>query len=411
MKLSIIVPSRNRSEYLGYCLKTCLAPADKDIEVIVSDNNSADRTREVVSGIRDSRLRYFNTGKSLSMRQNYEFALKQATGDYIMIIGDDDGLLGNGLQTLRFLIEKYKPDVINWRTIDYRWPRTQPVPENGVLKFSSRYFCGPLHHKNPAEILTAFCNAKTLQYRDGANLYHGCVARHVIETLRQKTGEYFQAQNPDVYSSLANLSVAKSFLWITNPITIGGESEKSQGAASASRQAQTEKQAEISADFRSLSDADPVAPEISMKVRVIIAHTYAILNRVNKLFYEGRLNINHGRWRDAILQDAAHMSPELRHENEVLLKPFFSEIDPQYDPATFPEPRPNVLPDAVGAAKKKKKRGRSVAPHHTETVAAVALWIDAVTGRAHIPAESNAFAALFHLWKVIEMDIKARRTG
>jgi glycosyltransferase involved in cell wall biosynthesis len=411
MKISIIVPTRNRSEYLGYCLATCLAPADKDIEVIVSDNNSTDQTREVVSGIEDSRLRYFNTGKSVSMRQNYEFALSQATGDYLIIIGDDDGLLNNGLKTLRLLIDRYRPDVINWKPINYKWPRTQPTPDNGVLKFSSRYFFGPLHRKHPADILTALCNATVLQYRDGANLYHGCIARPVIDALKMKTGDYFQAHNPDVYSSLANLSVARSFLWITNPITIGGESEKSQGAASASWHAQTEQQAKISADFRSLSDSDPIVAEINMKVRLFSAHTYAVLTRINTLLYEGSLRINHERWRDAIWREAARLPPDLRNENQALLLKCFSEFDPQYHPTAFSAHRAEAPSEASRATKVKRQRGRTVAAHHTKTVATVAQWVDSVTGGAHSPAESATLAALFHLWKVVETEVNTRRTS
>jgi GT2 family glycosyltransferase len=86
MKISIVVPTRNRAEYLPYCLATCLSPNDKHIEVIVSDNNSSDQTRQVISRISDSRLRYFNIGECLSMRQNFEFALSKVTGDYLMFI-------------------------------------------------------------------------------------------------------------------------------------------------------------------------------------------------------------------------------------------------------------------------------------------------------------------------------------
>jgi glycosyltransferase involved in cell wall biosynthesis len=101
LKISIVIPTRNGAPYLRYCIETCLASDDQNLEVIVSDNCSSDNTREVVASFSDNRLHYYNTGASLSMRQNYEFVLPKATGDYIVYIGDDDGFSKNtGLMLL-----------------------------------------------------------------------------------------------------------------------------------------------------------------------------------------------------------------------------------------------------------------------------------------------------------------------
>ncbi|TNE34414.1 MAG: glycosyltransferase, partial [Alphaproteobacteria bacterium] len=45
MKISIIIPTRNRAEFLKYCLATCLLSTDPDLEVVVSDNFSVDDTK------------------------------------------------------------------------------------------------------------------------------------------------------------------------------------------------------------------------------------------------------------------------------------------------------------------------------------------------------------------------------
>ena len=92
LKISIVIPTRNRAIYLKHCIETCLSSNDPDIEVIVSDNNSVDQTQSVVASFSDTRLHYYHTGVDLSMRQNFEFALDKATGDYIFFIGDDEGL-------------------------------------------------------------------------------------------------------------------------------------------------------------------------------------------------------------------------------------------------------------------------------------------------------------------------------
>ena len=93
MKLSIVIPTRERLEYLQESIKTVLAIKDDDIEIIVSDNASEDSTAKILSEIDDIRFKYTNTGKRVSMRANFENGLNVSTGDYIMFFVDDDGVL------------------------------------------------------------------------------------------------------------------------------------------------------------------------------------------------------------------------------------------------------------------------------------------------------------------------------
>lgn len=47
MKLSIIIPTYNEEQYLPYLLETIVAQTWRDFEVIVADNNSTDKTRQL----------------------------------------------------------------------------------------------------------------------------------------------------------------------------------------------------------------------------------------------------------------------------------------------------------------------------------------------------------------------------
>ena len=76
MLISIIIPSRDRALYLKYSVQTALNIQDDNIEIIISDNASTDHTKEVIRGINDRRLKYFNTNKRISMRANFENALR-----------------------------------------------------------------------------------------------------------------------------------------------------------------------------------------------------------------------------------------------------------------------------------------------------------------------------------------------
>lgn len=382
LKISIVIPTRDRGIYLIDCIRTCLMCQDPHIEVIVSDNNSSDDTRAKVDELKDSRLRYFNTGESLSMRQNFEFALSHATGDYIIFIGDDDGVLPHGLATLRRLLEKHAPDVVTWRHITYKWPRTQPVTP-GILKFRYRDFFGPMESTVPSQRLASFCRAETINYRDGANIYHGCVNRRIIEQVKARTGEYFMDQIPDVYVAMANLTAAEKFLWIRNPVTVAGESEKSNGAAITTTRKQTNAQAAIATSFKSLSNIDPVKHPFDVTVRSIPAYTYAILNKINVTLCDGQLDINHARWRDIIVADLQKFVPDIRAVNLQIMYDYFASVDHTFNIPALPDmPVQENLPEAVLQSK--------LLPVQTTarnmTVESVVRWLTQVTGHSYLPS-------------------------
>ena len=106
MKLSIVIPTRERIQYLQESIRTALAIEDIDIEIIVSDNASSDNTAVILSDIDDIRFKYTHTGKRVSMRANFENGLNNCTGDYIMFFGDDDGVLPKQIPILKNILEK-----------------------------------------------------------------------------------------------------------------------------------------------------------------------------------------------------------------------------------------------------------------------------------------------------------------
>src|SRR4051812_3222592 len=92
-RFSIIIPTRERAATLRYALRTCLDQTFDDYEVIVSDNFSSPATKAVVDEAAAPRVRYFRTDRPLAMSDSWEFAVSHARGEYVLVIGDDDGLL------------------------------------------------------------------------------------------------------------------------------------------------------------------------------------------------------------------------------------------------------------------------------------------------------------------------------
>lgn len=91
-KVSICIPTYNRSNYLQYSVNSVLNQTYPDFELIICDDGSTDDTPEVVKNFADSRIRYIrhpqNIGRSNNMRSGFE----NATGEYFIKFDDDDAL-------------------------------------------------------------------------------------------------------------------------------------------------------------------------------------------------------------------------------------------------------------------------------------------------------------------------------
>lgn len=89
-KVSVIIPTHNRSELLLNSVLSVLKQTFDNYEIIIIDDHSVDDTKNVVNNIGDKRIRYFkNDGKNgPSVARN--LGIKNAAGKYIAFLDDDD---------------------------------------------------------------------------------------------------------------------------------------------------------------------------------------------------------------------------------------------------------------------------------------------------------------------------------
>ena len=105
-RFTVVIPTRERCDTLEYSLRTLTEQPYPHLEIIVSDNDSADATRDVVRANGDPRIRYINTGRRLSMSGNWEFALAHVTEGWVTFLGDDDGLVPNCFERVNEIVDR-----------------------------------------------------------------------------------------------------------------------------------------------------------------------------------------------------------------------------------------------------------------------------------------------------------------
>ena len=124
--LSICVPAYNRPEELRVLLANLAPQATDGIEIIVSDDCSP-RQKEIHAAVREAEdnspsatIRYVSNTTNLGYDGNVRAVIEQASGDYCLIMGDDDVLSPDAVQTVRIVTAQPKVGVIlrAWKSVD-----------------------------------------------------------------------------------------------------------------------------------------------------------------------------------------------------------------------------------------------------------------------------------------------------
>jgi glycosyltransferase involved in cell wall biosynthesis len=231
MRISIIIPTRERARYLGASLATATAINDPDVEIVVSDNASTDDTRQVVESNSDARIRYVNTGARLSMRQNFEFALNQSSGDYVIYFGDDDGILAGQFPMLRRILEERKPDALSWGFPVFGWPVPGYGVKTGGIRFTRKSAFGTPFQLDRTARLRAVESGEMNALYPMPGLYHGCMSQSYLNRLATADGTFFAARIPDVYMNFRALQHGGNFMHVSHPFSINGYSPASTGGS------------------------------------------------------------------------------------------------------------------------------------------------------------------------------------
>lgn len=109
-KVSVVVPTYNRANYLREAIDSILAQTLSDWELILIDDGSTDDTAALVASYQDNRIRYYNFGHNgISYSRNIGNLLSR--GEIIVVADSDDINLPNRLEITRNKIMESGADI------------------------------------------------------------------------------------------------------------------------------------------------------------------------------------------------------------------------------------------------------------------------------------------------------------
>ncbi len=233
MKFSVLLPTRNRLDLLKYAIESVRRQDYDNWEIIVSDNYSNEDVLGYVQSLNEFRIKYFRTDSFIPVTDNWNNALYKSSGDFVIMLGDDDCLLQGYFTTVFEMIEKYgMPDFIYSNALLYAYPGVMPGYPDGFLQPYSYapFFVGAnepfwLAHEDAIELVKNAMNFKMVYTY---NMQHSVLSRKFIDSLENK-GLFFQSPYPDFYATNVIMMVAKKILICPQHLVTVGISPKSFG--------------------------------------------------------------------------------------------------------------------------------------------------------------------------------------
>lgn len=108
--VSVVIATWRRPQWLKRAVQSALDQSHRHVEVIVSDDASGDETPEVLAGIRDPRLRHHLNPSKVGVWKNWWTALRDARGEWVIFLGDDDLLAPDYISACLDLLRRH-PEV------------------------------------------------------------------------------------------------------------------------------------------------------------------------------------------------------------------------------------------------------------------------------------------------------------
>lgn len=231
MKFSVLLPTRNGGRFLRGCISSILEEPYQDMELVISDNANTDETQDIIKSFAgDSRLKVLRLDKSVSVTDNWNYALKASSGDYILMMGDDDCLLPGYFKRMEEVLKKFdNPDCVTYNAYTYVAPDS--INGNAQSYYNKLHFRFGSGFKTEGLISAKirFLIVKDMyrfRVRIPLNMQMTLVSRKAAASIE---GGMFQPPFPDHYALNALLLNTKQWIYVPENLLIVGVSSKSFG--------------------------------------------------------------------------------------------------------------------------------------------------------------------------------------
>ena len=228
---TVIIPQKDRAEYLIHTLRTCMMQDYPNFEIIVSDDCSSDNSVEVVHELmnKDSRIKLFAHNNHLGMRDNFEFALNQVRPGYVMALGGDDGLVPGSIWRMHEILSTTNRELLTWTPAGFTYPDYEGGKNIFYIKRKKNV---GVKFVNSEIFLNSLTKTFLYQVDECPMLFMKAVASTtLIDRVKSRTNDnsFYYCATPDGFSGVVLAGEVEDYAFTNEPLSIGGSTVKSQG--------------------------------------------------------------------------------------------------------------------------------------------------------------------------------------
>ena len=226
--LTILLPTMNRCNLLKLAVNSILNQTDKkDLEVIILNNSSVDNTKEYLLTINDKLFKIYHNEEKLNISENWQKALKLSTGKYFYVLGDDDYLFPNFVESIKQIIKNKSPDLLMISKIDY-------VQQDSIygwqdIVFSEKKYTSEISSLDPKKLMLSYLNFASNKYLPLTPHPSLFVVKNELRVSVEKYTNcpFFHTVYPDYFAFIGcGLKAKNMFFYDKELVCIGGVEQK-----------------------------------------------------------------------------------------------------------------------------------------------------------------------------------------
>ena len=231
-KYSILIPTLNPLPYVAEALKTIKGQKFDDYEVIISDHNSDYEQIRELKSFDTANVSLFFGSKAISMAEHWEELLGRASGEWIIFLGQDDGLqhyFFELAEKLTLIAKENNISAIVSSRAYFFWPGVSSIYGNSHITYKGEYklkICDS--NVEMWKALLWHCGYHHLPQMYTNSLFHRDLIHKSLDRLN---GKVFVSHPQDANLAALSILMEKNYLFCGIPLGWVGTSPNSAGYA------------------------------------------------------------------------------------------------------------------------------------------------------------------------------------
>lgn len=232
--LSIVVPTKNRYFYLKYLIQQVERLNTREIELVIQDNS--DDNSEFITYLNEknySFVQYDYFKGSLPICENVDKALSKARGEYVCMLGDDDGFTKYTLDCAHWMKDN-DVEVVKPSDLYYFWPdASSGLRKERTATIRYRSFSAKINYVSSYDEILKVLDKGIVDRGRMAMVYHSIVKKEALDKVFEKCGTYAPGNSPDIANAVALSLIVKKYAIINLPLSYSGSSVQKGGGVTA----------------------------------------------------------------------------------------------------------------------------------------------------------------------------------